>query len=360
MDKSAFQMLKNNQRTNALDLLHDTPIVNYGRIIKVIDVQTVVVEAVVQTSLSAEVYTVTLLNLSSALLEINAYPKLGDTVLLLFLQRYDSRMFVQDSVHSPNAAGYNRFSGVGVLAATVKGFAGTLIHLYEAGEQPVMEINSSARLLGTFNAEAALTFCRAVFDSGDEALISVVFGEGRPYMARFLSRVERQYGFWEDAEGNLQELDAAVTEAYSRYAPISKDIQGSQACKIGVDRDGNDTEAPVHVVLGGKADISLESASGFTGSFGKPVSLALGEDAGVSIESESGLTGEFKKAVSVTTEEKIKLANKTETAGKILSDLIQAVADAVTLGSATTQTMNPATVAALQAIKTRCEALLEV
>jgi hypothetical protein len=146
MDVSAFQLFKNNPRTNESARLHDTPIVHYGRVIKVIDIQTVIVETVIQTSLSREVYTVTLLNLSSALLEINAYPKLGDTVLLLFLQRYDPRMFVQDSVHNPNAAGYNGFSGVGVLASTVKGFASTVAHFYETEEKPVAEIKSLAKI----------------------------------------------------------------------------------------------------------------------------------------------------------------------------------------------------------------------
>ena len=81
MDKSVFQLFKNNSRSNANTRRHETPFISYGRVVKVIDIQTVVVETIVQTSLSREVYTVTLINLSSALLEISDYPKLGDRIM---------------------------------------------------------------------------------------------------------------------------------------------------------------------------------------------------------------------------------------------------------------------------------------
>ena len=385
MDLSAFQLFKNNARTNSNNALHDTPIVQYGRVIKVIDVQTVIVEAVIQTSLAKEAYTATLLNLSSALLEISAWPKIGDSVLLLFLQRYDPRMFVQDTVNNPNAVGYNRFSGVGILASAMKGFAKTIMQFYEEGGKPVTEIRSAAKWQAAFNAELTLTFCRAVFDSGDEALVSMAFGEGRPFAQQFLSTVTREHGFWVNSENELVELDAAVTEKYSIYAPIAKDIQGSQAVDVGIGTGKNgepvETEAPVKETIHGKAPVTkdIRSPQNITVGIGNDesgdageqrdanISIQLGEKADISVSSKSGAQAECKKSVEVKSGEgiileageKITVKNAAQSLGAVLPDFIQAVHDAVTLGSPTSQMMNPGTKAALQALKARCEALLE-
>ena len=180
MDLSAFELTKHNERTNTISRIHETPIVKYGRIIKVIDIQTVVVEGVVRVSLDREIYTVTLLSLSSALMETNVWPKVGDTVLLLFLQRHDPRMFCDGMVENADATGYNHFSGVGILMSTVKDMASTSIHYRENENGPFIGIKSGALVSGTFTSNVALLFCQAVAESGDEALISLVFGDKRP------------------------------------------------------------------------------------------------------------------------------------------------------------------------------------
>jgi len=336
MDLSAFQLSKHNARTNSNSRLHETPIIQYGRIIKVIDIQTVIVEAVIQVSLAQEVYTVTLLSLSSVLLEINAWPKLGDTVLLLFLQRYDSAMFVQETVKNPNATGYNQFSGVGILASTVKGFARTLLQFYEDGDEPAAEMRSASKWFTTFNAELALTFCRAIFESDDEALISMTFGEGRPFVQQFLSTVAREYGFWDDKNGDPIELDAAVTEKYSVYAPITKDIQGTQTYKIGTDKEGNATPAAVEVDLDEDADITIDSKSGLIAQFGKGITLKTGNT------------------------ELIEISNAVDSLGALVSeltDLVTELNDLVTnldtIGGPTAQATGPVAKPQLIALKVK-------
>jgi len=343
MDLSAFQMFKYNGRTNATERLHNTPIVGYGRITEVIDIQTVVAEAVVQTTATKETYTVTLLNISSALLEASAYPKPGDTVLLLFLQRFDPRMFMQGGVYNPYAVGYNQFSGVGVLMSTVKGLAETVVRFYESGGGPAAKLKSGAQWSSVFTSKVALMFCRAIFDGGDEQLISVTFGEGRPLMEQFLSRVAREHGFWKDNEGNLVELDAAVTERYSKYAPVTKDIQGTQTVKIGIGDDGNSTKADVDITLGGQADVKLTSKSGKAEKYDKAVSL------------ESGGAVSFKAGA------KVAVKNTSESLGAVLSDLIQAVQDLMTnpVVEGSPATVDAPSKIKLSAIKNRCEALLE-
>jgi hypothetical protein len=321
MDISAFQLTKNNTRTNSNARLHNVPIISYGRVIKVIDVQTVVVEAVVQTSLSKEVYTVTLLNLSSALLEISDYPKIGDTVLLLFLQRHDPFMFMRETVRNPDATGYNKFSGVGILMSTARNAAHTVMSCYEDDGNPVMEMTGDAEMYGTFNNLLTLTFCRAVFDSEDEQLISLLFGMGRPFITKHLARVEREYGFWKKTDNELVEMDASVKEKYSIYAPIARDIQGSQTTDVGLGADKDnalvETNAPIAETIHGKAPITrdIRSPQNVTIGIGNaesgdteaqrnaPVTCTLGEQADITLSSKSALTMSFKKAVLIESED---------------------------------------------------------
>ena len=327
---SAFQIFKNNSRTNANNRFHDTPIIQYARVIKVIDIQTVIAEAVVQTALSREVYTVTLLNLSSALMEINVYPKLDDTVLIFFVQRHDPRMFSEKTVRNPEATGYNQFSGVGILVSTVKNFADTVASFYENDGKPAADINFGAVLDATFTNAVAINFCRAVFDSADERLISLCFGQGRPFMQRFLSTVTREYGFWKDSEGELIPLDAAVVERYSEYAPIIKDIQGTQQIDIGLgaDKDGNpvETDASVYEVVHGKSPVVRDIRSPLSIIVGigndesedaeeqrdAPVNLEVGENADITVNSKSGFVAKFKKILDILFEDTITVISKKE------------------------------------------------
>jgi hypothetical protein len=318
MDVSAFQLFKDSAHTNQMEWLHNTPIISYGRVIRVIDIQTVDVEPIVQASAAKEVCTVTLLSLSSDLLEVNAYPKIGDTVLLLFLQRYDRRMFVTQSViKNRDAIGYNKFSGIGILMSTVKGFARTTISHYETGGKPKLTINSDAEISMSVNGRLGLTFCRIIAASGDEAVINITFGEGRPLMEQFLSSVLREYGFWKTPEGEWLELDAPVDETYSIYSPITKDIQGTQTKNVGLgkDKEGSpvETDASITETIHGKAPITrdIRSPQNITIGIGNDetgdpseqreasVTIEMGENADIDINSQSGIIASIAKDVDV-------------------------------------------------------------
>jgi len=345
---SAFQLAKHGERSNEIDRLHNTPIVSYGRIIEVIDIHTVIVEAAVKTSLNVETYIVPLLSLSSDLLELNIYPKVGDRVLLLFLQKYDADMFdAEEAIENPYATGYNSSSVVGILLTTFKGFASTLIKFSEDDKKPIIDITSDAKWQAILNSSVGLMFCRAVFNSEDEQIISILFGEGRPLIEKFLSKVTKEYGFWKDQNDNQIELDAPVVERYSRYAPITKDVQGSQTVTIGIDDEGNDTDAPVKITLGKNADITVESGSGKTEKY----------DGDVSLESDKNVT------VKAT---KIELKNTSESLGGLLGEFIDKVLSTInstvvvappgTAGGNCTVQVVPAE---LMALKTRLQSLLK-
>jgi hypothetical protein len=320
MDKSAFQLFKNTSRTNANAWLHNTPLIDFGRVIKVIDMQTVIAEAIVQTSLSKETYTATLLNLSSALLEVSDEPRLGDTVLLLFLRKHHPLMFMSELINDQNASGYNKFSGVGILMSAAKKAAHTIISCYDDDGKPVTDITSDAEIYGAFNNLMTIEFCRAVFDSGDEQIINLVFGTGRPLVEKHLARIEREHGFWKDSENELIEMDASVTEKYSKYAPVTKDIQGAQTTGIGLGTDKDDapveTDAPILEIVHGKAPVTRDIRSPQTVTVGigndesgdaeeqrdAPINYTLGEKADIALASKSALTAKFTKGINVETE----------------------------------------------------------
>jgi hypothetical protein len=311
-------------------------------------------------------------------------------------------MFVaENAIKNRDATGYNKFSGIGILMSTVKGFARTTISCYENGDKPRLAINSDADASLSINNRVGITFCRLVATSSDESIISITFGEGRPLMEQFLSSVLREYGFWKTLEGEWQELNAPVCETYSIYAPIFRDIQGAQSVKtgLGTDKDGNlvETAAPITEIIHGKAPINKDIRSPQTVTIGigndesgdeaeqreAAIDVTMGEKADITLASRSGVNLEFERAVSVETDDtadlesakamslktadafsikagkKVKIENTAESLGAILSDFIQAVNDAVTIGSPTTQTMNPATKLALQTLKTRAQALME-
>jgi hypothetical protein len=423
MDKSAFQLFKNTNRTNTNARLHNVPIIDFGRVIKVIDMQTVIVETIIQASLSKESYTVTLLNLSSALLEVSDEPKPGDTVLLLFLRKHHPLMFISEIINDQNASGYNKFSGIGILMSAAKKAAHTIISCYDDDDKPVTDITSDAEIYGTFNNLAAIEFCRAVFDSEDERIINIVFGTGRPFVEKHLARMEREHGFWKDPENELVEMDASVTEKYSVYAPITKDIQGAQTTDVGLgaDKDGNpvETDAPITETIHGKAPVTRDIRSpqtvvigigndetgdaeeerdapvnetygskapitkdirgsqaykvgiGKDGDTEAPVDITLGEKADVAVTSKSGLTAKFKKALDILFEDVMKLVSKKAvtlksdsselleigntiaTLGAMVDELLQDLISMKTVGSPGQHVVSPDDIAKFTQLKTK-------
>lgn len=155
-------------------------------------------------------------------------------------------------------------------------------------------------------------------------------------------------GLSTDKDDNPVETDAAIRETVHGKSPVTRDIRSPQTITIGIgnDESGDGQEqrdAAVSITLGEKSDMTVNSKSGIVLHYDKPVSLTSKEAITQQVEGSGKFT----------------VKNAAQSLGAILSDFIQAVSDAGMLGSPTTQTMNPATIAALQVLKTRCEALME-
>jgi hypothetical protein len=262
-----FELHKNTAQSNELSWLNSSPFMAYGIVRQVVDINTVVAVPAVNTNGFSQPVTVTLLHASSALFESAVEPLVGDRILILSLDLKTPGMFnSEEPVTDRNASSRGFFSCVGILLSTFKGLSETTVLQEREGERGLAKLESAAAislLLGR-----ALT---AVFDSvsGSEELTRLVFGELSPLLMEHQAAVSRRYGFDEDADGKEITVPAPVTEQYSAEAPIRRDIQGPQTVSIGVDAEGNATEAPVSVTVGENADITVDSESGLKLHFAK-------------------------------------------------------------------------------------------
>jgi hypothetical protein len=286
-----------------------------------------------------------------------------------------------------------------------------------------MDIISDAEIYGTFNNLMTIEFCRAVFDSEDEQIIRLVFGVGRPLVEKHLARIEREHGFWKDPENELIAMDASITERYSKYAPITKNVQGAQTTNVGLgtDKDDNPVEteahitetvhgkspvtrnirspqtvtvgignaesedeeeerdAPVNETYGSKSPITKDIRGpqtykigiGKDGDTDAPVDMTLGEKADVTMTSKSGLTAKFKKVFDLLSEDMMKLVsneaitlksesselleigNAIATLGAMVDELLQDIIAMKTVGSPGQHVVSPGDIATFTQLKTK-------
>ena len=283
-----WERVKHTPQSFFRNWLHATKLISFARIKEVYDVQTVLVEEVVQTSASLSLYIVTLLSPSSSLFEHTVEPQVGDAVLLLFLQNYDGAMFDLHSepLYKPEATGYNHWSGVGIHLCPLKGMSATTVW-HEAGE---VAINSLQPFFIQLRDALNLTFSGC----GDmvEKTIALLFDGSRPFTEEHWARVLRKYG----TDGSDAPLDASVREEYSEKAPLTIDS---------------------------KAPITIKS---------KDYSLEI--DGPVTIESSEAITITSNEAITIKSSDNIFIGNNNNNLGAFLKDLLEQVAS-ITVSGAT-------------------------
>ena len=253
MTKSAFEINKGGERTNADAWLKETPIVAHGYIVEVIDMNTVRVQQTVQKSTTPDIYTVKLLSFGSGLKEDVVMPKINDTVLLLFLQRYDAAMFEDvlfrkastklSYIENEDPHSYDKFSGIGVLAKLVTGRA-TDVTTYDSDA-------SGSTIFRRVYAKVGQVFNKAfslVFDSVQtsasgtpaEEPVSVSFGAASPLSITSKSGVsisfkkgaliETEEGYTLNATGDIAITGSEIHlngdgKSFVTYAALNTELQ---------------------------------------------------------------------------------------------------------------------------------------
>jgi hypothetical protein len=363
MGLGAFDLNKHTLSTNMTEWLKATDIIAYGVVTEALAENLARVEQVVRSGASRAVHVVPLLSFASSLFETRAEPQVGDLVLLLFADKYTGQMFQSPlerfeatnewSIYDPNAQGRNKFSGLGILLAPYRGWADTTLQHSRSEGSPVMTFRSAAHISAVLQREVCVMFSALPGDSGEkDRLIHLIFGQHSPELVQRWAAVTEEHGFAKKSDNDLEEVSAPVTQRYSIYAPIVRDIQGTQTTDVGLgaDKDGNpvETEASIAEIVHGKAPITrdirspqtvvvgignAESGDGeeerdapVTETYGSkapitkdirgaqtykigvgkdgdteaPVDIELGSNADVSVTSRSALKLHFDKAVEIS------------------------------------------------------------
>jgi hypothetical protein len=338
MNKSAFEMLKNSADTNVLEWLKAMPFISFGVVTQVIDLNTVLVKEVVQTSLSEKTYTVQLFYPSSKLKEESVFPNVFDLVLLLFLNKHNSLMFLDPAARNEatgkptitdrEAVGYNQFSGIGILMSVAKGVSATTVQYDEDERGPTITSRTIARITAAFSRALSLTFNNPRTSKdvapGDEE-ISVDFGAHSPFVERHKASVTRKFGVDELPDHTFAELQAPVREEYGPGAPVTQSVQGaatrSHGLRVNSEGEKTETDAPVSETIHGKAPVSKDIRSPQTYKIGigndetgsadeqrdAAVDITMGEKADITMDSKSGMTLKFARAVLLETEDSCEL-----------------------------------------------------
>ena len=195
MNKDAFELLKNTEEDNQLDWLKSMLFIEYGRVVEVIDSSTVRVQQLVQRTASPKLYVVRLLNINANdLQETTVQPELNDQVLLLFLRSCNQSMFFSakdrekekagtGTIVDPDPQSYNAFSGVGLLASSVRGRAYSSRHYGRDSNGPYISESVSAKLMSAFKSAVNIVFDVPLVDQAnppDDGPVSLNFGARSP------------------------------------------------------------------------------------------------------------------------------------------------------------------------------------
>jgi hypothetical protein len=334
MNKSAFELLKNSVDTNVLEWLKAMPFISFGVVTQVIDLNTVLVKEVVQTSLSEKTYTVQLFYPSSKLKEESVYPNVFDLVLLLFLNKRNPLMFFdpvarneatgKPTITDKEAVGYNQFSGIGILMSVAKGVSATTVRYDEDERGPTITSRTIARITAAFSKALSITFNNPRMDKDtapDDEEINVDFEAHSPFVERHKASVTRSFGVDELPDHTFAELQAPVSEEYGPGAPITRSVQGtdtsSHGLRVNSEGEKTETDAPVSETIHGKAPVTKDIRSPQTHRIGigndetgsadeqrdAAVDVTMGEKANITLDSKSGMTLKFAKAVLLKIED---------------------------------------------------------
>lgn len=228
MDKSILELRRSSARENAVSWLKNTSFIEYARVIKVYDVNTVRVQLVVQDSLSPRVYNVRLLHEASIVREDTVMPQVNDLVLLLFLRACNDDMFLDpavrkkktgdETIYDQDCHNYNMFSGVGILLATARGQAYIRSSSGLDADGAFLDEVTNARLTKAFQRSVAMLF-DAPYGSGLDAPVDVTFGARSPLTTEHHAPVTKKVGYDDLPDGSQIEFDCPDTETYGSTSP---------------------------------------------------------------------------------------------------------------------------------------------
>lgn len=391
-------LLKNDADTNARDWVRETAFISYGVVTDVVADGIVTVTGIVRNGTAVKTLTVPLINISSRLMEESAAPVENDLVLLLFLDKTDTKMFDNAkarfdatgdlSIFNRFTTGYNKFSAVGILMQPFKGVSAT-VHRHAVGPDGIVNytFKTNSTYQGVFRREFNLMFDALPGDSGFvDRLCKVTFGQNSPFLEDHWAAVTKQFGFVILPDFTLAAATAPVKEYYSEYSPITRNMQGAVDEQYGLafdppgDFEATDFTELVTTVLKryhGKVTLNLDYRGPVNVKYGignaetgspteprnSPVTWQFGAQASLTITSESFFSATFAGAITLqtTTADLIRIANSANSLGVLIGNLVGALKTApliaATGAAGGPSPANPAWIAALDAFKAQWDAV---
>jgi len=289
MELNAFELNKNTDRTNTQDWIRNTKILSYCVVTEVIGRNLVKVQEIVQDTEIPDAYTVPVLCVRNFAIEIESNLSVGDMVVVLFLNKYNHKMFSDAikryddtdnwSIYDKDATGYNRYSGVAIPFSPARGISDTIISAYRANDKACLDILSYADTSIRFTGYFELSI-----DPVEKSVIPITFG-----------------------------VNADVVETYNGTKEVK--LRKGENISVGIDKDGAD----------------IEEASSVNITIGKNVALNIGGNSeAITTNLESLIASISVKELTINVTDKLTINNGSSSV-IINSDSIDITGDTINL-----------------------------
>jgi len=366
----AFERNKYNELSYIKSIIAESIIVSYG-FITAVEFDGVVVTLSVSNSGSAERVKCTFMNLGFEGFSISMRPEVGMRVLVLSPNKSAEGMY--ESYDQINIAQGREY----ILTGTAASYSSQTAMCIPVMKSTVQALNSLIIDSTSISAELKYELLVALHAPVEIDLMSdtnIELHEGTEHFRGCYGNMEQTFGFLQGIEGTEKPGEYVYKETYGKYSSVEKNYESGMDLVIGkayekpfLDAKGAllDSSAPVTLTFGKKAPINMDASAPITINLGTdaPVTLTFGESA---LVISADITAGFSVAVTgpaeiaLTAEAgMLNIGNTTGSLLAIFSDLITAIEALVTVGGPTTQTIAPATVAALEVVKTKIAMILK-
>lgn len=347
-----FEQSKFNITSFIQQLISGRLIVSYGFITDISPDFVTVTAAVSDSTLPLKIRC-TYMNLGNELFSIHREPEIGTRVLVLSPNKAADGMYknyeqiLEDEGRS--------FILTGALSSYSSQFAMCI---------PIMEVSSLAKNRLMVDDELLSLFLTtefsALIDNHVEADLtgnsSIELHEGTEHFRGCYGNMEQTFGMVQGIGGTEKEGDFVYKETYGKFSSVEKNYESGLKVTVGkayetpfLDSKGalSDVAAPVTIDLGADSPVTItfgESEITIKADTTAGIDISVKGTQKVNIVAETGL---------------IKVGNSIGTLALIFNDLITALSSLVTIGGPTQQSISPATIAALEMVKTKITTILE-
>lgn len=253
-----FDALKNDAVANERQWLGAVKLHSYCVVTKVLGKNLVQVEDVIRTSANREIFAVPILGIHSAVLGVDIQPSVGDLVLVIFLNKFNRRMFASAlkrfedsgnkdwSIFDPEPQAYNRYSGVGLLLSAGLSAPDTRIEATRVGDVSMLSLSTIANIFALFSGAMDV-----VIDPPEEKDVNLTTTERANMNLDHYGKVTRRHGYKPDENGDLDAVDATVHEVFTENAPVTREYRADITETFGITTDpaGDPEGAPAEVAI---------------------------------------------------------------------------------------------------------------